>query len=383
MAWSSVVFLYSLHLSYILIFDTSLVVQTVCWIIIPFFTVAAGWVGWRVLTHKPSHSRAQEISIPSDEFDQIDRLLRRSFAIWILLTIVEIIVSGGLPILWLIRGSSKTYFDFGIPTVHGFLNSLLLSIGVCQIALFAFDNKKKRLMVPGFIVVWSVIVVTRNMMMVLIIEGAITWGLLRGFSSRKILKAFAALVVLVLIFGYIGDFRSGAEAFRNLAQPTDDYPAWLPSGVLWGYIYLTTPVGNVVNTVVFGNPVNNLLFPNTTSLLFPSVLRSIIYGNGAADEAFSGNLVTDAFNVSTAYVGPFQDFGHLGLVLFSILLAVVALITWSRRSLRGIAIYAVIGQCVVLSVFFNHLFYLPVITQVIWLFFFLRDPAGRSEVIAG
>ena len=190
--------------------------------------------------------------------------------------------------------------------------------------------------------------------------------------------SFSAVIVLVLIFGYVGDFRTGAKVFRNLAEPTKQYPAWLPSGVLWGYIYLTTPVGNVVNTAVSDVPVYNPLFPNTTSLLFPTVLRTAIYGESAADNALSGNLITNAFNVSTAYVGPFQDFGYLGMIGFSTLLALIAYLSWIDQSLRGAALYAVIGQCVILSVFFNHLFYLPIITQVIWIYFFLH---GRGKSI--
>ena len=380
--WGAVVLLYSMHLSYLLIFSTSLVLRTSLWIVVPFVATIVLCIACGELLTVPRPKIGQVVSFTAVELTAIDRLLRRAFGIWSVLSVVEIVVSGGLPIIWLIRGSSKTYFDFGIPSVHGLLNSLLLSLGVCQIAFYAIDGKKKRLLIPGFIVMWSAIVMTRNLMMVMMIEGAIIWVLLRGFSWSKVMKSFAALAILVLIFGYVGDFRSGADTFRGLAQPTEDYPAWLPSGVLWGYIYLTTPVGNVVNTAISEKPVDSFRFPNTTSLLFPTVLRNILYGNGTASEAFSGNLVTDAFNVSTAYIGPFQDFGYVGMVCFSALLALISYLSWSVYSFKGVANFAVIGQCVVLSVFFNHLFYLPVITQVLWLHLFLRrtDHASGGKI---
>jgi len=382
LVWGMVVLLYSLHLSYVLIFKTSLIFHVALWIVIPFVATLIVCIGFRTVLFSQSFRNQHIMSFTPDELAAVDRLIWRAFGVWIVLTLVEIAVSGGLPIIWLIQGSNKTYFDFGIPSVHGFLNSLLLALGVCQIALFAIEKKKKHLLIPTFVVVWSVIVVTRNMMMVMIIEGAIAWALLRGFSWKKVVKALIALVMLVLIFGYVGDFRSGGDAFRKLAQPTNEYPVWLPSGALWVYIYLTTPVGNVVNTVLFEPPANDPLFPNTTSLLFPSVARKIIYGEGALSEALSGNLVTDAFNVSTAYIGPFQDFGYLGIVCFSVLLAMVSYLVWSQCGLRGVGAYAVIGQCVILSVFFNHLFYLPVITQLPWIYLFLPgiDPPSMDQI---
>jgi hypothetical protein len=117
------------------------------------------------------------------------------------------------------------------------------------------------------------------------------------------------------------------------------------------------------------------------ALLFPSVIRNALYGPEGATGALSGELVTDAFNVSTAYVGPYQDFGLMGIVLFSVLLATTALYFWRRAGTKGALMYSVIGQCLVLSIFFNHLFYLPVISQVGWIMlFFRRDrKAQRAE----
>jgi hypothetical protein len=85
-------------------------------------------------------------------------------------------------------------------------------------------------------------------------------------------------------------------------------------------LYIATPINNLMYTMHIGQPVNNFLFPNTASTLFPSVLRSAIYGDGIG-EAASGELVVSAFNVSTAYVGPYQDLGLAGMALLSILSA--------------------------------------------------------------
>ncbi|MDR3762780.1 MAG: O-antigen ligase [Acidobacteriota bacterium] len=375
--WGAVVLLYAMHLSALLIFDTSMVWRVALWVGVPFTIVMLLWSATSLLLAAPDCAAPETVVLSAESIQAIDRLLRWAIRGWVGMTLVEIAVSGGIPLLWLLQGSAKTYFAFGIPSLHGLLNSLLLAIGLAQIALFACDGRRRRLLLPGFILLWSVMVVTRNMMTVMLIESAVLWGLLRGVSGKTLLKSVAALLVLVLVFGYIGDMRSGAEAFRLLAQPAPEYPAWLPSGVLWVYIYLTTPIGNLVNTTVYVVPLNDPLFPNSTSLLFPSVLRQVIYGRSGASEAFGGNLVSEAFNVSTAYAGAFQDFGRFGIVCFSLLLGAAARYAWGRRGLLGLCVYAVVAQCVVLSIFFNHLFYLPVIAQVPWLCLLLY-PAHRA-----
>lgn len=369
-AWTMICLLYSLHLSRLLIFSDQQILYAVSWIILPF--VLTGFLVSLVCALAPKVDKPVK-AVAEISTHLLGSRLRRCFIFWLAATIVEIGVSGGVPLLWLIRGSAKTYFDFGIPSIHGLLNSLLLSIGLGEVALFAIDGKKHRLRIPAWILIWSFIVVTRNMMVVFLIEGVVVWILLKGVRWGSIVRILFSAAAMILVFGYIGDFRSGAAEFRSLALPTKAYPDWLPSGVLWVYIYVTTPVGNLVNTAHLFNPLHSLLFPNTTSLLFPTVLRDIVYGGAAqASEAFSGNLVSQAFNVSTAYMGPFQDFGWLGVALFSVALSMVAMYCWRLKGLKGMLIYAVIAQCVILSVFFNHLFYLPVITQVFWIVLFFH-----------
>ena len=367
--WGLIVFLYSLHLSGQLVFSTERVLKLTLWIVVPYFVSVIAFQTFCALAPRQLVTRR---GLRPDNPDDLGRQLTRWFVLWIVCTIVEIVLSGGVPIVWLLQGSSKTYFDFGIPSVHGLLNSLLLAIGVCQFGLFALDGKKRHLWIPGWIVLWSVVAVTRNMMIVSLIQSAVIWGVLRGVRKRSLFYGVIALVAVILLFGYIGDLRTGADAFRASAMPAADYPDWLPSGVLWIYIYVTTPIGNLVNTVANVTPQYHLLFPNTAALLFPTVVRNLIYGEAALADALSGEIVTDAFNVSTAYVGPYQDYGRIGMACFSILLGLIASYNWRKRAFQYALIYGVLGQCLILTIFFNHLLDLPVISQIGWLFIFFR-----------
>ncbi len=287
--------------------------------------------------------------------------------LWIAITAVEIVVSGGVPLLWALRGSAKTYTDFGIPSVHGFVNSLETSISLCYYLLYLISKKRSYLKVPVFFLIWTMVIINRNMLLVTLLEFAVLYVRLRSIRLKTVIQIAAGALVFILAFGVIGDIRQGSNALiRDLAQPTDDYPEWLPSGVLWAYIYITTPINNLLYTVDTSHPQYNILFPSTISTLFPSVLRKQLYGD-TLDDAESGSLVTSAFNVSTAYVGPYQDFGFAGISFFSIGIAIITLFFWFKNDLRSTTMFAVVAQCLILTLFFDHYFYLPVITQLGWL----------------
>lgn len=377
--WTITVGLYELRLSELLVFSSGQLMSVVGWILVPFTLTTLVYLACS--SWEPLNPASFRLDVET-RVSHLWKNLQFAFVIWAMLTIVEIVASGGVPILWLIQGSSKNYFDFGISSLHGLLNSLLLTMGLIAFALFALTRKRSYAWLPAFVIVWSVIAVTRNMLIVILIECGIVWAMIRGFTWRSLVKGMVWLIGLILLFGYIGDIRTGAESFREVAEPSQNYPDWLPSGVLWGYIYVATPINNLVNTVQNTHPVYSPLFPYATSLLFPSVVRGMFYDPTTVADLQSGDLVTEALNVSTAYMGAFRDFGMVGIACFSIVLAWVSAHFWRDRSLRGSLVYAVLGQCMVLSIFFNHLFDLPIITQAMWLYVFLpvRKPvATRPE----
>jgi oligosaccharide repeat unit polymerase len=376
--WLGVVFLYSLHLSKLLLYSTLETSRLVLSIWIPFAAVVLVFVPLRkILVTEYPIARRSEPFRPS----RLDRQLTTAFRVWILITIGEILLSGGIPIVWLVLGSTKSYRDFGIPSLHGFVNSLLLTISLCRFALFLVTSERRHLRVPIFIVFWSILVVTRQLMLVSLIQFAVLFVRLRPIKMSTVFRLFGAFAGVILLFGFVGDYRSGSsDLIRKWAQPTDNYPDWLPSGMLWGYIYGATPINNLLRTVDVSPPLNNLLFPNTAATLFPSVLRAMIYGEQLG-ETESGQLVDSTFNVSTAYVGPYQDFGFIGVAIYSMLTAFLCLQFWHRNNLKSVLIYVVLCQCLILSLFWNQFLALPVITQVFWLgFFFRRKSTSKRRV---
>src|SRR5437899_1809142 len=72
---------------------------------------------------------AAEAGTSTFELATLRRLCTRLFQIWAAGSILEIVVGGGLPILWLLAGdTTRDYRDFGVPSLHGFLTAMYLTL---------------------------------------------------------------------------------------------------------------------------------------------------------------------------------------------------------------------------------------------------------------
>jgi hypothetical protein len=297
-----------------------------------------------------------------------------------LAAVFETAISGGLPIVWLFTHSGKTYFDYGLASVHGLVNSLLLALTLCRVGLYLFTGESRHLKVPFFSILWWMALVTRGTLLFSLAACLILLLLIRPIRTKTLMRIAAYGILVVLLFGWAGDQRTGVDRFRELAQPTSHYPQWLPSGILWVYIYATTPLNNLAYSMLSRKPEANPLLPHTLSILLPTVIRNYVYGGASvAAEAMTGELVESQFNVSTAYLGPAQDFGLLAVFLFSLVTASACQWFWYKPDLRSQLIFAVLAQCLVFSVFYNLFLSLPMLAQIGWFTFILRQKGNDSN----
>jgi oligosaccharide repeat unit polymerase len=371
--WGAVIGAYTLHWSELQVVD-----------IADGLTFIGLSLGTFVLVSTLFHVVAFTLSLRSGRVEKPDYVdpsslkLSSWFFVWAALTLLEVIFSGGVPIIWALTGSSKTYFDFGIPTVHGFLNSLISSISLIWFWQFLQTKERKYLFQALFVVGWAIIVVTRQLIIVNLFQFLILWVALNRVRVLSVIKLALLVVSLVLGFGWLGDARTGADKFIGLAMPTESYPDYLPSGVLWVYMYAVTPFMNLLYSINTNCGCESPFFGNTLAPLLPSFLRNMIL---PSDKNEKGNVISEAFNVSTAFVDPYTDNGYLGIVIFSAIICFVTLYFWNKKSKRELFIFCVLGQSMVLTIFYNHFFSLPVITQIFWFYVILRKRRTPADVV--
>ena len=370
-AWIMTLALYILQYSNLLLYDRAEVLVVVLAILLPFAAGAFLASGMRL---RPRHNPDTYFALHEDNLVRIINLLKRSAIFWGVVTLVEIAYSGGFPLIWSITGSYKTYFDFGIPTIHGLMNATLLSIVTISTFIGMATRRVKFYFPLAFLVFWGVIVISRNLIIVGFLQCLFVFLFIKGAPRpAQMLTLLLLGLLFIMAFGWIGDLRSGAAAFYELAQPSQSYPDFLPSGFLWVYIYITTPLNNLVHQTMTSAPEWNWGLTNSMALLLPSVIRNIFYDSA---DFFKGDLVTEAFNVSTAFMDMYRDLGFPGMMALSFIIGSVSRLVYDHNSIRAVLFSAVLLQCALLSIFFNHYFYLPILFQYPLIALF---PFGRKN----
>jgi len=164
--WLVVIAMYQLRLSELqdILNDESVITFIIC--ILSFsITFILGYV----IKIKQKERKESDKII---EYDTIKKI----FIFWLIIEFIETVWSGGLPILWKIIGSSKTYMNYGIPTLHGLMNSIGLVIIMLSFYLYMYkkqkDNVKDRRLLVILLVVslFSLCLITRQVIITAIIE---------------------------------------------------------------------------------------------------------------------------------------------------------------------------------------------------------------------
>ena len=285
---------------------------------------------------------------------------------------IEVVAAGGAPFLGELGiGNQIRYTDFGIPGLHGVLNSVFYALSCINFSRYLLTPRGNR---RG---VWSVILpflypligMSRQVAISLVVEYFFIYLAIQRPSPRLYVRVALLFVAVFLVFGYLGDLRSGRDSIILLAAPRFDYPEWLPSAFIWFYIYVCTPINNINYNI-------DLLphyFPlETLGTLIPSLFRDSVL------QAFGGlgewTLANESFNVSSFFQALLSDFGVGGAVVFSLGLGVF-LTRLSRKAGRSvIAFFALVVflHGIALSFFANLMFHLVFLSQILVMALLLR-----------
>lgn len=285
--------------------------------------------------------------------------IKKMFIFWIIIEILETIYSGGIPIIWKLVGSSKTYASYGIPTVHGLMNSISLVIMLLSYYLYLKENRKnkKLLLIIGTIILFDLMIITRQVIVSALIELFVIYI----FFNKKIpvYKLLIIVSFLVIGFGLIGNIRTGSDNFIYVSSFKNENINSFLIGFYWVYMYFTMSIANINNAIYLGISQYGL-YPIMKNYL-PTVFSNIIFEN--SNIIIPNYLVTKAFNVSGYFINFYLAFGNLGVLIISSIYGVLGgIITNKNRnesSEKNLLYMSVYVQIIILSFFENHLFYLP------------------------
>lgn len=347
--WFFVLTLYQLKLSYLLqdlsdrtllVFFISILVYNIFSLIFNFFKI------------KNKKDKKQTGSLK--------KRLNIAKCIVIVVFMIEIIYSGGFPLLWMFIGSSKNYFSYGISSLHGAFNGLVICLG-------AYSIYKKDIKNALFYFIIGVLILSRQIIISMFIEGIVCMILDTSKNGlKKYLKYVKYIVLLLVVFTVLGNFRSGNDVMDNVFKPRPQYER-LSSTTKWVYSYLTFSISNFNNLVsVTDGGMNHGVS------MAKELLPTIILGKANISINYSPYyLVSPNYTVSTYLPSPYLDFGLFGVALFSIIMAFIGTyinkLLRHENSIKNKLLYSVFIHNVLLLFFNNMFLYLPVVVQFIYI----------------
>ncbi len=284
----------------------------------------------------------------------------RLLVIWALVSAVEIVHSGGIPILWLRTSPEKTYADFGIHSVHGAANGIWLYLCSVTCVRLATRTSTKGDWPKALILgAWPILMLSRALLTI-VLATVVSYCAISSKKPRLTKVAVAVTLAAAFIwgFGLLGDVRSSEFSISSALGVQDSN---LPTGILWVYAYAVSPIANLALNVSSAIPSYEFLPTNTLSPLLPSQARQAM-GIDVGFNGYLGDLVHGAFNVSTAFSAPYHDWGWPGMVLMSSLLGAVGQRIWTTARMTGeLSLLAGFNALIALSIFTNQFNQLPVV----------------------
>lgn len=274
---------------------------------------------------------------------------------------IEISAERGLPLLSAFGvGSQIDYVEYGIPVLHGLLNGLYLVFAVGVVARsLATHSLKFQIIV--LLLIYPILILNRQMIVSILIQAFLLYVLYNRVGVKQFVVTLCYILGLILLFGFLGDFRTGREIILLLAQPSFDVPDYFPSGFVWFYSYITTPLNNV-NANIDIEPIFAL--NELVSNLFPSVFRNMFFGN--VDTA-DWLLVDRAFTVSSIFRPILMDIGYIGAPVLFFLLGIISSVIMSRshKSLPAFFVLMIFIHTLALSFFFNLMTHIVIVFEMV------------------
>lgn len=303
---------------------------------------------------------------------QANRRLLVGLVVFGTVFLAEIAAAGGLPLLSFMGiGAEINYTDFGLPGVHGILNSLYYAIFLLVIVNKRMRPWKRRILLISLIC-YPVAIVSRQVLMSAMIQATLMAYLSSTRPFRFIMRGVLGFVALIFLLGWLGDQRSGADVIRELSGLDDAVSERVPTAALWLMTYILSPIANVFNNAPSWD--GNDLYPFLSGLL-PTVFQGII---DATRGELQIDLVDPRLNAGSIFIHISPFLGYAGVTVLGAVLGFALegcrLGKWVAPGSFKPFIYVIAMHGVVLSMFDNLLVHIVFVVE----YLFIRLIVGRA-----
>lgn len=273
-----------------------------------------------------------------------------------LLTVLNIILAGYIPLLdGIIYGNAK-HLAFGISGLYGFYLAYGNFLAIFSFYSFLLTHKKIYFNVFLSILIIMILFVTRLNVLSILIESYVIYNYVRGKVNA--LKVTLFFIIFILFFSLTGDYLRSVD-IKELVAIKNEY-LWIPNVLIWVYSYFFFNILNLDNIVT--SEIYPLYDGSSFAQLIPNVIRP--------DFGHTVLLEKSHFTVAPYLLPLYRDVGFIGCMLFTILIIYISLFFFKRIQISNsffyLGIYSILYFCALMSFFNNFWFYLPIIFQVVF-----------------
>lgn len=272
--------------------------------------------------------------------------------------ILAIVYSSGFPLYWIFTNDTKTYAEYGIPTISG-LGNMIRAFGlVGSLILYLYGTKaQKRTGLYSaiyFLFTAFFIELSRGNGSVMIAHAIGFYFLIKKISLKNTLSTALAILVFIPFFSFLqilryGDFeleRANEQLLNVGIYDTSALNLFLTPLIL----YTSTPIMNMDLNL---QRAPDFKFSPDASIetLVPTFVRDIIYTRRDYIND-CGDLISCAYNTTSFLTPLIKDFGRYGALFFAILILMISSFIYSKAR-EGSLYYILLWPPVFMSLIFS------------------------------
>lgn len=295
------------------------------------------------------------------------------------LLLCEFLYQKSIPLFAYLTGNADEhlYANFGIPIVHiVVINVFFLLFYVSAYCYFSMRKSINIFLFPVLINFLPFLLCVSRGFILYMLFG---FFLIALMSCKKVGKVICTLIpiglLILYVFGLMGNMRiddSEGNIILNIGEAKTEFrDSGIPSEFFWAYLYISSPLGNLQNTIDktkrFDPETSNWLNLVVNEMLPVTISKRI--GLRMTDRG--KYLISDALTVGSTYMGPYTIWGWSGMILvFGAVMSVIAIFSLlvSRKSVLFVPLVVILSILSFFSLFDNMLIFVGLYPQLLLIF---------------
>jgi hypothetical protein len=295
----------------------------------------------------------------------------------------DIIYTGGIPLIMVIdRQFDYASEGLGVPHLHVFTVTMASAFSTIRFADYLYSKRLRYLVEALLPICYFILIFYRGPILICVVSWVFVFVIQRDRIGILRTSAVAALFLLVLhLFGTLGNLREGEGAIEALGQPTAEFKnSGIPGTYFWTYVYLTSPMANLQLAIDTTTPEDGRVAVFLVSEMLPDIVSKRVLPLLGAEQVKPPEVAA-GLNVGSLYGRSYVYQGWLGPVLmFGLLAGLIGLyLRLIRYSPYRVPCLALLNTFIVFCTFHNMIAFAGLILQLIWPLFLGSRPFVRRR----